>query len=742
MLATALLSLSAPVPQPELVAVAGPNGYTQALVKCFYTAPAYRDVGYPEMPWNQFYFARHEKCGITGGYNYMALKGDFRAGASGMFDVSGWMCNDEYWTEDNSYMSKNRKIDEELGPKSLAQACEWTLRKYAKDQSLQLMAPRLACPNTTTDAAVKGHQGDFYECGRLTSTSYINAGGPQINVVEASAPSFPSWVTYGDSLSDMGSNMFWLGTIGNAPWYPLPSSPYYHGRWGNGLNWQEFLALGIKRSQGVLPARVEWNAETRVQAMAGFASLATGGATANINLLGGRMRESTFFGSIASSAQQFLSQDIWYQLISSDKFGVRAKDAASVNVLKTCSAAGADECGEHASCEGYRCTATDGPTGVDRKVLPDKCEWYYCLCKPGTHVDAITGECAAPAEENTPELPIAVVWVGANDVFMPSGLSDKFDNFFTETGDLAYPKVLSNALADTERFWETLYERGHRQILAVNLPDLGIIPSNKDAAYTKKEDVARMAKANSMVSNYFNAQLDERVERWRKAHPDAILALYDFHGSINHILQGEIEHPGASGKMEPFDVEERYKISMSSCSTITDSGETRGCDASQPGQMIFDNCVNGFGRGLFKGFEQCDAATEQTNLFWDFAHPSTKGYCWVSYWMHLQMHKDFGVVAPDLSFYEGMCGDVPAWAGAAEKAADWEVCPSKVDSTCQSGKCGRYSEQSEYHCCGNGGAVASGWPGDWCAKLPRGHECKHNNQCGDGTGTCSDGKCL
>ena len=56
---------------------------------------------------------------------------------------------------------------------------------------------------------------------------------------------------------------------------------------------------------------------------------------------------------------------------------------------------------------------------------------------------------------------------------------------------------------------------------------------------------------------------------------------------------------------------------------------------------------------------------ESKNVFWDFAHPSTKGYCWIAYWMHLQMHKDFSadVVAPDLKYYEGMCADVPVWGG-------------------------------------------------------------------------------
>lgn len=64
---------------------------------------------------------------------------------------------------------------------------------------------------------------------------------------------------------------------------------------------------------------------------------------------------------------------------------------------------------------------------------------------------------------------------------------------------------------------------------------------------------------------------------------------------------------------------------------------------------------------------------------------------------------------------------------ATGRIADWEECPLKVDSTCLSGKCGRYTEGSAYHCCATG--VASGWPGDWCKDLENGHECKHDNQC-------------
>ena len=76
---------------------------------------------------------------------------------------------------------------------------------------------------------------------------------------------------------------------------------------------------------------------------------------------------------------------------------------------------------------------------------------------------------------------------------------------------------------------------------------------------------------------------------------------------------------------------------------------------------------------------------------------------------------------------------------------DWQPCPTEEDYTCQSGKCGRYSETSAYYCCGAG--VGSGWPDDWCAGLDAGHECKHNNQCTSdycnspesGQGTCAQG---
>ena len=69
---------------------------------------------------------------------------------------------------------------------------------------------------------------------------------------------------------------------------------------------------------------------------------------------------------------------------------------------------------------------------------------------------------------------------------------------------------------------------------------------------------------------------------------------------------------------------------------------------------------------------------------------------------------------------------------------DWQPCPTEEDITCASGKCGRYTEASAYYCCGDDG-FASGWPGDWCAGLWDGHDCKHDNQCT--SDYCSDGRC-
>ena len=83
-------------------------------------------------------------------------------------------------------------------------------------------------------------------------------------------------------------------------------------------------------------------------------------------------------------------------------------------------------------------------------------------------------------------------------------------------------------------------------------------------------------------------------------------------------------------------------------------------------RAVFDKCINGFGNNM-RGFHMCENQKEY--VFWDFAHPTTKAYCWVSYWLHLQMYKDEIVaVPPSLQFYEKMCRDVPVWAGVVSDA--------------------------------------------------------------------------
>ena len=226
------------------------QGQTTALIKCFYSAAHYHgalygsDWTYFTYPSNLFEWAESPECQSPNFFRSQSsevrLTGTFRAGATSIFDADGWTCNDG---------RSARPITDPPTTENLAKLCQYTISRKVTRHDPVFIEARTGCANVTSTLAYplssQGSTWAKYQCD-----GYENAGGPFISMplaatqnqaqAHAAEPDdFPAWITYGDSLSDVGSNMYWLGNPGNGGVFPLPNTPYYHGHWGNGPNWQE-----------------------------------------------------------------------------------------------------------------------------------------------------------------------------------------------------------------------------------------------------------------------------------------------------------------------------------------------------------------------------------------------------------------------------------------------------------------------------------------------------------------------
>eukprot|EP00931_Biecheleriopsis_adriatica_P081480 TRINITY_DN5479_c0_g2_i1.p1 TRINITY_DN5479_c0_g2~~TRINITY_DN5479_c0_g2_i1.p1 ORF type:complete len:791 (-),score=109.39 TRINITY_DN5479_c0_g2_i1:174-2546(-) len=599
-------------------APASPEAYSPAFffIKCWFGTEAQQAeiTSGARASWDQFVWARdgdwHNK--------HVVVEGEFEQ-IAGIIKVKQW------------------NLDGEPSSKVLAQKCQATLDTMPLDSEQHpfLYGMTSGAPNCTHESKCQGLHYEVPGWGPLFGPT-LTFQDLESSHTEADAY-VKTWVTFGDSLSDIG-NFMWYA-------FKFPMSPYYFGHFCNGWVWQEHLSTALYKNYVA-------SEDDIMNPPTGFVDYARGGSTSNTLLANGALKKYhaetklnvTAFEHLKVGATGVLTGDLWNFLWLADKFARETGDPYSVTTGAECSEHG-DWCAEGATCVGTRCIdpATNG-----------KCELFTCTCNVGLHNKG--GKCVAtqpPAMEGPG--PLAFVWQGANDLMSPVGLSS-INEYLDDktTGFMGYKQVVSSGVLNIKLLLDALYRRGYRSFAVPNLPNLGSIPMNVmpdqlNAAFAPggdanaSQDVKFIMGAKEMtkVSKAWNVEMQKMLNDWGGNHSDAKLVAIDFYSWLEDIL-----------KTNP------YKQNTSFSETVTAGGES---------MTIQKNCmstsdipvpeVGWLGPG--------DVCPDQDNvIFWDNVHPGTRSQCFMASFFHGELSKVGLLPAPDMEKYKTMCGrDNIAWNG-------------------------------------------------------------------------------
>eukprot|EP00931_Biecheleriopsis_adriatica_P081479 TRINITY_DN5479_c0_g1_i1.p1 TRINITY_DN5479_c0_g1~~TRINITY_DN5479_c0_g1_i1.p1 ORF type:complete len:786 (-),score=114.85 TRINITY_DN5479_c0_g1_i1:49-2406(-) len=616
------------------------EGYCNIAGRCVYSeefdlAPASPGTFGPAAFFIKCWFATHDQqASLTSG------------------DRASW---DEFeWAKDGDWQNKHVVITGEFelisdlvkvtgwnlegtpSSKVLAQKCQATLDTMPVDKASRpfLYGFSVGAPNCTQDAECQGLDYTVPGWGPLF--------GPMLTFPEegskGDASHVKSWVTFGDSLSDIG-NFMWYA-------FKFPMSPYYLGHFSNGWIWQEHLATALNQDY-------EASENGIMNPPTGFVSYARGGSTTNVLLANGALKKYhaedhlnvTAFEHMQVGVTGVLTGDLWNFLWLADQYALKMGDPYTVILGNECTEHGAP-CGDGALCVGTRCI---------NPASHGKCEIFTCTCQDGLHNR--NGKCVAatpPAMEGPG--PLGFVWTGANDLMGPAGLSSVNEYFDDDSaGFMGYKQVVSSGILNVKLFLDALYRRGYKTFAVPNMPNLGKIPMNVvkpnvvNAAFAPGGDVnasddlkqIKGSQEMTKISKAWNVAIKEMLDKWGGSHSDVKLVQLDFFSWLENMLA-----------TNPDD------FNMSFNETVTAGTETmtiqKRCMSTS---KIPVTQVGWLGPG-----EVC--SNQENVVFWDNCHPTTRSQCFMASFFHKELAKEGLLPPPDMVKYDAMCKrDDIAWNG-------------------------------------------------------------------------------
>lgn len=625
-----------PLPSP------GSHSSSAFFVKCWYgnsEQQAEITSGGAVASWDEFTWAK------DGGYQkkHILITGEYED-LSGVLKVTGW------------------NLDGEPSADALALKCQETLdtQPLAEEQKPFLYGITSGAPNCTSETEC---QGSFYEVpgwGPLygpmltfqdLKDSHVRAGSH-----------VKTWVTFGDSLSDVG-NFMWYS-------FKFPMSPYYFGHFSNGWVWQEHMATALYRS---------YEAKTNgiINPPTGFMSYARGGSVTNELLANGALTEYfkekldvTAFEHVQVGVTGVLTGDLWNSLYSADEWARTNGDPYSITTDETCSKHGA-KCNDSgpATCVGTRCLLPANATG---------CKLFTCTCDEGYYNRGGTCKAATPQAMAGPG-PLGFVWQGANDLMAPAGLSS-VNEYFSDntTGFLGYKAVVRDGVLNIVMLMDALYRRGYRSFAVPNMPNLGAIPMNIvrpnviNAAFapggnvkaSDDEKLIRGAQEMTKVVKAWNVAIKAKLDEWASKNVQATLVQFDFYAWLDKVLSNN-----------------PYGQNLSFNETVTAGDETMTIQKRCMSTSIIPvTQVGWLGPG--------DVCPDQEGVvFWDNCHPTTRSQCYMASFFHEELAKSGLFPAPDMEKYKVMCNrDDIAWNGHSihtgpyEAASFWETTMKTVET--------------------------------------------------------------
>jgi len=249
---------------------------------------------------------------------------------------------------------------------------------------------------------------------------------------------------------------------------------------------------------------------------------------------------------------------------------------------------------------------------------------------------------------------IFVIFFGANDFDNHVNKRRQVLLFRRPRGPFGYKTLSDAGVADHVAAAERLLAAGARNLLIVDVPNLGITPMvlladgflKHNRRLTPEQKHYLLSRELTRATGYYNRRLSEEVRRLAWRHPRANIVEYRTNETFAAIFAGKV--PGTD---EDFD----YGMDTAGLKVVLDPPP---CVPGDP-ITIFERCYKGDYDVPCQG-EGCVCPAVGRAPYWDPEHPTSYLHCWVGYFVQRALHESGMLDAPppDMDTYKKLCEEL------------------------------------------------------------------------------------
>jgi len=231
-----------------------------------------------------------------------------------------------------------------------------------------------------------------------------------------------------------------------------------------------------------------------------------------------------------------------------------------------------------------------------------------------------------------------IIWGGANDFLYRFDDKKEINDFIDkpETPDIGSSSIIEQTVLNVVREIRGLASLGAKNILVINLPDIGATPRMSQYNFFRKdtpEDKYELSQKLSAVIAKYNEKLATEITALKSGLGGTRLALFDAAGALKSLMEGK----GPNGEPN-FD----YGIDMNASFAKLSA-------PNKPDIKVGVKCYKGGYLGSSNAADICPNSAKM--LFWDEVHPTAVGHCGIAYFLNSLLYKE-GWVATQPSFQE------------------------------------------------------------------------------------------
>lgn len=226
-----------------------------------------------------------------------------------------------------------------------------------------------------------------------------------------------------------------------------------------------------------------------------------------------------------------------------------------------------------------------------------------------------------------------LIWGGANDYIWKEPFTGTITTFLNSPkGEEGYETVVDEVIAAIKVDIEKLYRAGARNLLVLNLPDIGSTPivlqnSSYFSPRSGDNDIARkleLSRRLTALTLYHNQQLGQLVAQLDRDLDGLAIYVEDTNQQIKQLLT----------QRPPPNLDFGFNYDAIS-KLLSHKGLQK---------QLQKRCYEGGYLGSSESSSVCDY--QHATLFWDVIHPSTYTHCWQSYFLRQSLADKHWIKAP------------------------------------------------------------------------------------------------